>query len=226
MDINIRIQELRQALLITENDRLIRLITDTFNSLDPLSQQAFYDILNPDNFSDSRQFRTFLSQIIDRIGWWSPDDQGQANNINGFLSSLSITNQTRETNAGIRASRLRDRANPARDINQLQRRSLPQVQPKRKRENIKNLGLEDYSNPGELPECSICLSEIEQGDGTRIHKCGHIFHRSCINELLAQPGSSNGAKCPNCRAGINETSTFFGKKRNTFALELKYLQAL
>ena len=221
MDINIRIQELNQALLNPNEE----LITRTFNGLGQNARQAFYDILNPDNFSDSRQFRTFLSQIMERIRW-SSDDQDQANNINEFLNFQRITNQTREMNAGIRASRLRDRANPARDINQLSRRSLPQVQPKRKRENIKNLGLEDYSNPGELPECSICLSEIQQGAGTRIHKCGHIFHRSCMNELLAQPGSSNGAKCPNCRASINETSTFFGKKLNTITSELRYLQSL
>ncbi|KAK8587281.1 hypothetical protein V6N13_086275 [Hibiscus sabdariffa] len=45
------------------------------------------------------------------------------------------------------------------------------------------------------PECAICLSEFEEGDGIQVlAKCKHGFHVQCIQRWLASNFS-----CPTCR---------------------------
>jgi len=36
-----------------------------------------------------------------------------------------------------------------------------------------------------VPECSICISEYEEGDRMRILPCTHEFHAGCIDRWLA-----------------------------------------
>ncbi|KAJ4765810.1 hypothetical protein LUZ62_031090 [Rhynchospora pubera] len=46
-----------------------------------------------------------------------------------------------------------------------------------------------------LPECSICLSSIEEGEQVRLlPNCRHMFHKECIDVWL-----STNASCPVCR---------------------------
>lgn len=45
-------------------------------------------------------------------------------------------------------------------------------------------------------KCSICLDEFHDRDTVGILKCGHFFHKSCIEEALKKAGQ----KCPLCRA--------------------------
>ena len=40
--------------------------------------------------------------------------------------------------------------------------------------------------------CAICITEVKKGLAPKI-KCGHIFHRSCIEQWGQQ-------MCPTCRA--------------------------
>jgi hypothetical protein len=83
-----------------------------------------------------------------------------------------------------------------------------------------NLGTEDYTNPYPLPECSICLKDIQQETGKRSDSCKHFFHKECIDTWL-----NTSKTCPECRTPFNKYSTFFGKKR-TLLSDLKYLKNL
>ncbi|KAK9446492.1 uncharacterized protein V1518DRAFT_423902 [Limtongia smithiae] len=51
--------------------------------------------------------------------------------------------------------------------------------------------------------CLVCLSDFELGEECRkLQQCGHLFHRSCIDEWLTTGRNS----CPLCRAvGVTET---------------------
>lgn len=49
----------------------------------------------------------------------------------------------------------------------------------------------------EFLNCSICLSELVEGEeGRELIQCRHTFHRNCIEKWLQQ---SNQATCPLCR---------------------------
>ena len=52
-------------------------------------------------------------------------------------------------------------------------------------------------NGFELPQCSICIGDFEQGEALRRLPCNHIFHRPCIDQWMA-----THTTCPNCRRGL------------------------
>ena len=52
-----------------------------------------------------------------------------------------------------------------------------------------------------LPECAICLMEMEETDGIILKKCSHVFCKSCIHQVL----SKSNRKCPFCRIDFDET---------------------
>mmetsp|Transcript_5440 Transcript_5440/g.11830 ORF Transcript_5440/g.11830 Transcript_5440/m.11830 type:complete len:878 (+) Transcript_5440:183-2816(+) len=52
-----------------------------------------------------------------------------------------------------------------------------------------------------LPECGICLMEMEESDGTVLKNCGHVFCRLCIQQVLAK----SNKRCPYCRATFEES---------------------
>ncbi|KAL6223000.1 hypothetical protein ACLB2K_006390 [Fragaria x ananassa] len=47
-------------------------------------------------------------------------------------------------------------------------------------------------------ECSVCLSEFEEGEKIRQLKCKHRFHKDCVDKWLQQ----YWAKCPLCRTKV------------------------
>ncbi|PIN03830.1 hypothetical protein CDL12_23647 [Handroanthus impetiginosus] len=47
--------------------------------------------------------------------------------------------------------------------------------------------------------CTICLSEIGDGEEGRELNCKHIFHRNCVDQWLRCDG---GATCPICRRAM------------------------
>ena len=51
-----------------------------------------------------------------------------------------------------------------------------------------------------LPECGICLTEMEESDGTVLAQCGHVFCKLCIQQVLAK----SNRRCPYCRASFVE----------------------
>ena len=50
---------------------------------------------------------------------------------------------------------------------------------------------------GEVPNCSICLDEIQRNQPARELPCHHTFHRDCIGPWLQVRNS-----CPECRAPV------------------------
>ena len=60
-----------------------------------------------------------------------------------------------------------------------------------------NIGLyEPEEGSNEVVECAVCLCKIEEGEEVRELRCGHMFHRDCLDRWL---GHRNGT-CPLCRS--------------------------
>jgi len=58
-----------------------------------------------------------------------------------------------------------------------------------------NNGVGSSADSESTPECSICLSSIEEGEQVRLlPNCQHLFHQECIDVWL-----STNASCPVCR---------------------------
>lgn len=47
-----------------------------------------------------------------------------------------------------------------------------------------------------LAECAIC-QEVGTGAASRINRCGHVYHTSCLSPWLV-----NNSTCPMCRATV------------------------
>ena len=59
-----------------------------------------------------------------------------------------------------------------------------------------NIGLyEPEEGSNEVVECAVCLCKIEEGEEIRELRCGHMFHRDCLDRWV---GHRNGT-CPLCR---------------------------
>lgn len=57
--------------------------------------------------------------------------------------------------------------------------------------------------------CSICLETFDfSQEEISVTNCGHIFHRSCLEQWNRQCFSQRqSSSCPQCRKGINQRST-------------------
>ncbi|KAG8377352.1 hypothetical protein BUALT_Bualt08G0024200 [Buddleja alternifolia] len=62
----------------------------------------------------------------------------------------------------------------------------------------------------DLWPCTICLSEIPDGEEGRELKCKHIFHRKCLDQWLRHDGA---ATCPLCRRVVLPKDTVEEYKR-------------
>ena len=58
-----------------------------------------------------------------------------------------------------------------------------------------------------MPDCSICINQIQEGE--EILNCGHTFHFSCIQRWLR-----NNNTCPMCRSQVINTTKKILKKAN------------
>ncbi|KAE8715822.1 E3 ubiquitin-protein ligase RHA2A [Hibiscus syriacus] len=47
-------------------------------------------------------------------------------------------------------------------------------------------------------QCTVCLSELEEGEKVRKLKCKHTFHKDCLDRWLQQ----YWATCPLCRTKV------------------------
>jgi len=62
--------------------------------------------------------------------------------------------------------------------------------------DIKRLPCEIHS--GSAKECSICLNDIHEGDASRcLQRCGHTFHKACIDLWVVRC-----AECPLCKCEV------------------------
>ncbi|GAX74855.1 hypothetical protein CEUSTIGMA_g2301.t1 [Chlamydomonas eustigma] len=48
-----------------------------------------------------------------------------------------------------------------------------------------------------LPQCSICICDFEEGEELRRLPCNHDYHKTCIDAWMAQHST-----CPNCRRAL------------------------
>ncbi|XP_021725890.1 RING-H2 finger protein ATL1-like [Chenopodium quinoa] len=64
--------------------------------------------------------------------------------------------------------------------------------------------------PAASYECSVCLSEFEEGERLRvIPYCCHAFHIDCIDVWL-----QSNANCPLCRSGISPASILYNTQQH------------
>ncbi|KAM7523699.1 hypothetical protein LguiA_013601 [Lonicera macranthoides] len=47
-------------------------------------------------------------------------------------------------------------------------------------------------------ECTVCLSVFEEGEEIRRLRCGHVFHKECLDTWL----KGEWATCPLCRSDV------------------------
>jgi predicted nucleic acid-binding Zn ribbon protein len=83
-----------------------------------------------------------------------------------------------------------------------QRESLAHYKTYEKKPNVK-LDIECKSAPNTLKDenCTICVSEIEEGEQITELECKHILHTSCITEWVKYK-----SECPVCRHAIKTTN--------------------
>lgn len=73
--------------------------------------------------------------------------------------------------------------------------------PNHKEEKCVKCGDKINKTEEEMSKCSICLDTIKEG---RVKtKCGHTFHRDCINSWIQIGRGNNTDKCPMCRQNMN-----------------------
>ena len=61
----------------------------------------------------------------------------------------------------------------------------------------------------EFPECSICLTEVNEGQDTILLPCGHMFHDECVTKWLKIHNT-----CPLCRFEIPTDNADYERERN------------
>lgn len=84
----------------------------------------------------------------------------------------------------------------------LLRNQVPPPAPPMKKKDIDSMETEVFTSDSELKygqiECSICLLDFENGDVMRVMKCGHRFHKECVDEWLSRYKSV----CPLCKTDM------------------------
>ncbi|KAL0446950.1 UNVERIFIED_CONTAM: putative E3 ubiquitin-protein ligase XERICO [Sesamum latifolium] len=69
-------------------------------------------------------------------------------------------------------------------------------------EYVDELSIREFEskNPGDdhVIECAVCLCKIDEGDEVRELRCGHFFHRVCLDRWM---GCGQGT-CPLCRSNL------------------------
>lgn len=64
-------------------------------------------------------------------------------------------------------------------------------------------------NKLEFPECSICLTEVNEGQDTILLPCGHMFHDECVTKWLKIHNT-----CPLCRFELPTDNADYERERN------------
>jgi hypothetical protein len=191
-----------------------------YQNLNVYTRSLFSGTLLPQYFRTNQDLINYLDNLEESFQRSSPSSYDSIINSYGAIHSERL-----------RLERFRERIAQSERLAEMERirlERLAQLARINKKE-IKVLGVEDYTEPDNLPECAICLEPISKRKGGRLHsykdnlnQCGHIFHRRCLRTMIENnPGPSN-PRCPICRAEIDAGSTFFGKTIS----DLEYLEKL
>ncbi|CAN1344910.1 E3 ubiquitin-protein ligase RHA2B [Linum perenne] len=81
-----------------------------------------------------------------------------------------------------------------------------------------------YYSAAAAAECSVCLADFAKGDAVRKLRCGHCFHRSCVDRWFEELGKSSKKggggggsfvvmTCPLCRSGVVSPPGGGGERR-------------
>ena len=54
-------------------------------------------------------------------------------------------------------------------------------------------------------ECAVCLCKIEEGEEIREVRCGHMYHRECLDRWVGHGRNNNHGTCPSCRVCLDPT---------------------
>ncbi|CAN1344913.1 E3 ubiquitin-protein ligase RHA2B [Linum perenne] len=66
-----------------------------------------------------------------------------------------------------------------------------------------------YYSAAAAAECSVCLADFAKGDAVRKLRCGHCFHRSCVDRWFEELVMT----CPLCRSGVVSPPGGGGERR-------------
>ena len=73
----------------------------------------------------------------------------------------------------------------------------------------------NYFENQKQQDCAICLEKLDQGEVSYVGKCGHLFHKTCIEDFIKSginKNVTNGQpQCPICRGPVFKK--FLTKKR-------------
>ncbi|XP_068094362.1 uncharacterized protein [Hyperolius riggenbachi] len=66
----------------------------------------------------------------------------------------------------------------------------------------------------EAPQCSICLDDLPEGEGSTSLPCSHQFHQRCISRWLEEHPT-----CPMCRATVPNQARYRQRREITYTEE-------
>jgi len=76
------------------------------------------------------------------------------------------------------------------------------------------------STDAEGDPCCICLTDLlcQDEDSKAVKKlsCGHLLHENCLDQVIKCAGSIYNAKCPLCRAQLNERPTTLPERSHSY----------
>ncbi|VEU36620.1 unnamed protein product [Pseudo-nitzschia multistriata] len=70
-------------------------------------------------------------------------------------------------------------------------------------EKLKDAFDTDKNNNNELPECAVCLMEMEEAQCIILKKCSHVYCEDCINRVYTT--NLGRSKCPLCRKPFSKS---------------------
>ena len=82
-----------------------------------------------------------------------------------------------------------------------------------KREEKKDESCTNYFENKKQEDCAICLEKLDQGEVLYAGKCGHLFHKNCIEDFTGINKNLTNVQpqCPICRGPVFKK--FLSKKR-------------
>ena len=61
-----------------------------------------------------------------------------------------------------------------------------------------------FSQEVDLPECAVCLTEMEESECVILRKCSHVYCEGCIGRVAAHNNDKMPIVCPLCRTAFSK----------------------